>query len=330
MAIYHLSAQIISRSSGGSAVAAAAYRTGERLFDERTGVTHDYSRRKDKIPDVFVMAPSSAPGWVRDRGKLWNAVEAAERRKDAQLVREVNVALPRELDPEEQVGLLREYVQDAYVRHGMVAGVAVHVHDVKNPHAHIMLTTRDIGPEGFGKKNRSGSNNGLVIKILSITNGLADLDVDGSGQAASATALSALGITDAERTVLAGLYTPGQSLWRVPVSHFTAWDFNWPFGPPAGAPAPAVSVNHPSIDNSCRQSGSIIGCESQTLGEKISITGTGLTLYYQNDREAGHTADGTIEIPLIGATVPAGLESVTLVVTVADIRKSSKQWVNPA
>lgn len=162
MAIYHLSAQIISRSSGGSAVAAAAYRTGERLLDERTGCTHDYSRRKDKIPDVFVMAPSSAPGWVHDQGKLWNAVEAAERRKDAQLVREVNVALPRELDPEEQVGLLREYVQDAYVRHGMVAGVAVHVHDANNPHAHIMLTTRDIGPEGFGKKNRSWNDREML------------------------------------------------------------------------------------------------------------------------------------------------------------------------
>ncbi len=143
-------------------MAAAAYRTGERLHDERTGITHDYSRRKDKIPDVFVMAPESAPGWVRDHAKLWNAVEAAERRKDAQLVREVNVALPRELDPEEQVGLLREYVQDAYVSCGMVAGVAVHVHDVKNPHAHIMLTTRDIGPEGFGKKNRSWNDREML------------------------------------------------------------------------------------------------------------------------------------------------------------------------
>ena len=162
MAIYHLSAQIISRSSGGSAVAAAAYRTGERLFDERTGLAHDYSRRRDKIPDVFVMAPSSAPGWVHDQAKLWNAVEAVERRKDAQLVREVNVALPRELDLEEQVGLLREYVQDAYVSCGMVAGVAVHAHDVKNPHAHIMLTTRDIGPEGFGKKNRSWNDREML------------------------------------------------------------------------------------------------------------------------------------------------------------------------
>ncbi len=108
------------------------------------------------------MAPENVPGWARDQAKLWNAVEAAERRKDAQLVREVNVALPRELDLEEQVGLLREYVRDAYVSHGMVAGIAVHVHDVKNPHAHIMLTTRDIGPEGFGKKNRSWNDREML------------------------------------------------------------------------------------------------------------------------------------------------------------------------
>jgi ATP-dependent exoDNAse (exonuclease V) alpha subunit len=162
MAIYHLSAQIISRSSGGSAVAAAAYRTGERLHDERTGITHDYSRRRDKIPEVFVMAPGNAPVWVHDQEKLWNAVEAAERRKDAQLSREVNVALPRELQPEEQTRLLREYVRSAFVSCGMVAGVAVHVHDVKNPHAHIMLTTRDIGPEGFGKKNRSWNDREML------------------------------------------------------------------------------------------------------------------------------------------------------------------------
>lgn len=143
-------------------MAAAAYRAGERLHDERTGLTHDYSRRRSNIPEVFVMAPANAPGWVRDRGKLWNAVEAAERRKDAQLAREVNMALPRELKLEEQSELLREYVQDAFVNFGMVAGIAIHVHDAKNPHAHLMLTTRDIGPEGFGKKNRSWNDREML------------------------------------------------------------------------------------------------------------------------------------------------------------------------
>jgi RHS repeat-associated protein len=179
-------------------------------------------------------------------------------------------------------------------------------------------------PAGYYDQSQGqliASGNGLVIKILSITNGMAALDVDGSGQAASATALSALGITNAELSELASLYTAGQSLWRVPVTHFSAWDFNWPFGPPSGAVAPNATVsqasNQPPIDKTCPICGSIIGCERQTLGEKVPIAGTGLTLHYQNDREVGHTADDTIEIPLTGSTVPAGLESVTLIVTVA-------------
>jgi RHS repeat-associated protein len=179
-------------------------------------------------------------------------------------------------------------------------------------------------PAGYYDQSRGqwlASNNGLVIKILSVANGVAALDVDGSGQAAGATALSALGISSEELAELATLYTAGQSLWRVPVSHFSAWDFNWPFGPPPGAVAPNVTVsqasNKPPIDKTCPVCGSIIGCERQTLGEKVPVAATGLTLHYQNDRETGHTADNTLDIPLTGANVPSGLQSVTLIVTVA-------------
>ncbi|MDP9352701.1 MAG: MobA/MobL family protein [Chloroflexota bacterium] len=96
MAIYHLSAQVIGRSSGRSAVAAAAYRSGSELHDERTDLYHDYSRRCDI--DSWIQAPEHAPSWVSDRQDLWNRVEASERRCDSQVARELNVALPEELD----------------------------------------------------------------------------------------------------------------------------------------------------------------------------------------------------------------------------------------
>lgn len=153
MAIYHLSAQIIGRSAGRSAVAAAAYRAHERIEDERTGLLHDYSRRRGEI-ETFILAPKSAPDWVQDRARLWNAAEATEKRSNSQVAREINVALPVELSRQEQRALLQEYVQKLFVNDGMVADVAIHLGDPGNPHAHIMLTTRMMGPDGFTFKNR--------------------------------------------------------------------------------------------------------------------------------------------------------------------------------
>ena len=163
------------------------------------------------------------------------------------------------------------------------------------------------------------SPDGLVIKLLSVTNAMADLDVDGSGKAAGSAALSSLGITDAERAQLAGLYTAGQSFWRVLIPHFTSFDFNFPYGLPPDAQAPnqtAPTVNN-LLDDPNQQCGSIIGCESQTLGEEIAITGTGFKLHYQNDRVRGHSIDRTIEIPLTGSSPPASLKRVDLLITVA-------------
>ncbi len=153
MAIYHLSAKVIGRSSGRSSVAAAAYRSGERLVDERTGLVHDYTKRRDYI-ETWIQAPEHAPAWAREREELWNRVELSERRKDSQLCREVEVALPKELSREEQDGLVREFVREELVGRGMVADVSVHRGDQNNPHAHVLLTTREVGPEGFGKKAR--------------------------------------------------------------------------------------------------------------------------------------------------------------------------------
>ena len=161
MAIYHFNAQIVSRSTGASAVAGAAYRSGERLTDERTGETHDY-RRRDDLDGAEILTPRGAPEWAQDRARLWNEVEEAERRKDAQVAREVRVAIPRELRQEERRKLVRDFAQSAFVDRGMVADIAYHGGKGANPHAHIMLTTRKLTQEGFGQKDRSWNSKELL------------------------------------------------------------------------------------------------------------------------------------------------------------------------
>ncbi|PEM60355.1 hypothetical protein CN613_28130, partial [Bacillus pseudomycoides] len=105
-------------------------------------------------PVAFVLAPENAPEWVYDRQVLWNEVEKSEKRSDSQLAREINVALPKELNYEQQEELVKEFVQDNFVNHGMVADVAIHRDDENNPHFHVMLTMRYIDENGFGKKAR--------------------------------------------------------------------------------------------------------------------------------------------------------------------------------
>ena len=154
MAIYHLSAKIVSRARGQSVVAAAAYRASESLDDERYGVTHDYTR-KEGVEHSEILVPEGAPAWMADRQRLWNQVEAVERRKDAQLARELEIGLPLELTHDENVELLRDYVRQNFVTKGMVADFSVHEDDPNNPHAHVLLTMREVTAEGFGKKVRS-------------------------------------------------------------------------------------------------------------------------------------------------------------------------------
>jgi RHS repeat-associated protein len=165
------------------------------------------------------------------------------------------------------------------------------------------------------------SGNGRVVEILSVTAGLADLDVDGSGVPADAAALAALGIGESERSELATLYTPGQTLWRVPVPHFSPWDCNWPYGPPADAEEPPDPKNEEDDegdeDDPCNQSGSIIECENQILGEAVPIVGTPFSLHYQSDRVPGRRASRTIEVLLSESQVPASLLRIELVIHVA-------------
>jgi ATP-dependent exoDNAse (exonuclease V) alpha subunit len=157
MAIYHLRATMISRSAGRSATAAAAYRSAERIHDQRTGLSFDY-RARSGVEHVEVLAPERSPEWVQDRAALWNAVELAETRKNSQVAREIRVALPAELNREQRIELVRDFCQRSFVDRGMVADIALHAPgregDERNHHAHILLTTREIGLEGFTTKNR--------------------------------------------------------------------------------------------------------------------------------------------------------------------------------
>ncbi len=174
------------------------------------------------------------------------------------------------------------------------------------------------------------SANGRVIKVLSITGNMADLDIAGAGVAANAAALAALGVSPEERTQLALLYLPGQTLWRVPIAHFSPWDCNWPFGPPPGAPTPpggsgggpgggAGSGGHGDPKGkSDKKCGSVIGCDGQTLGESVPITGTPWRLHYQSDRASARPEDYSLNIAVSDATpLPASLKAMRVEVTIA-------------
>jgi Ti-type conjugative transfer relaxase TraA len=150
MAIYHFTAKVISRSKGRSAVAAAAYRSASQTHDLRQDLTFDYSAKPDVIYSE-ILAPGGAPEWIQNRELLWNAVEAGEKRRDAQVAREVEFALPEELNQTEAIALAREFVRREFVARGMVADLNLHW-DRGNPHAHVMLTMRALTTDGFGYK----------------------------------------------------------------------------------------------------------------------------------------------------------------------------------
>ena len=157
MAIYHFSAKVISRANGSSAVASAAYRSAERLHDDRLDRDHDFTN-KSGVVHSEVLLPDGAPERLGDRSTLWNEVEATELRKDAQLAREVEFAIPRELTQQQGVELARDFVQTEFVHRGMIADLNVHcdigADGLAKPHAHVMLTMREVGEDGFGKKVR--------------------------------------------------------------------------------------------------------------------------------------------------------------------------------
>lgn len=185
----YFSVKIISRGGGKSALASAAYQAGEtlsvleaaayragaklqavykdgeKLETTKQRLTFDYTKKED-VKHTEILAPANAPDWVYSRAHLWCEVEAVETRKDSQLARDIIAALPRELNPEQQLDLLRTFVQENFVSQGMVVDFAIHdklaSDGLHNPHAHIMLSLRDITANGFGKKNRAWNSRDLV------------------------------------------------------------------------------------------------------------------------------------------------------------------------
>lgn len=186
MAIYHLHAKVISRATGRSAVAAAAYRAASRLHDVRLDRDHDFSN-KSGVVHSEVLLPDGAPERFLDRATLWNEVEAIEKRKDAQLAREVEFSLPREMTQAQGIALARDFVREQFVERGMVADLNVHW-DIgedgqAKPHAHVMLSTRSVDENGFGAKERSWNDKELLLtwreRWASLANErLAELDLD--------------------------------------------------------------------------------------------------------------------------------------------------------
>ena len=157
MAIFHLSVKTISRSAGRTATAAAAYRAGVRITDERTGEIHDYGRKRG-IESATLIVPDNAPEWARDRHLLWNAAEQAERRRNSTVAREFEIALPAELSPEGRAELAHDFARRIVKTHRCAADVCIHAPsrggDQRNYHAHILLTTRRLGPDGLAEKTR--------------------------------------------------------------------------------------------------------------------------------------------------------------------------------
>lgn len=186
MAIYHLHVKVIGRKAGSSAVASAAYRSASRLRDDRLERSHDFSNKRGVVHSEVIL-PEDAPEQWSDRERLWNDVEAFEVRKDAQLAREVEFALPREMTQAQGIELARDFVQSQFVDQGMIADLNVHWDMAEDgtpkPHAHVMLTMRSVNEEGFGPKVRDWNRTEMVERWRErwaelANERLAELDID--------------------------------------------------------------------------------------------------------------------------------------------------------
>jgi len=186
MAIYHLHVKVIGRKAGSSAVASAAYRSASRMRDERIDRVQDFSNKRGVVHSE-VLLPDNAPEHLGDRERLWNDVEAFEVRKDAQLAREVEFAIPREMSEAQGIELARDFVQSEFVDQGMIADLNVHwdigEDGMPKPHAHVMLTMREVDEDGFGQKVRDWNRTEMVERWRErwaehVNERLAELDID--------------------------------------------------------------------------------------------------------------------------------------------------------
>ncbi|MRH98810.1 Ti-type conjugative transfer relaxase TraA, partial [Agrobacterium tumefaciens] len=176
MAIYHLSTKPVSRSSGRSAVASAAYRCAVLLVNHRDGLVHDFTRKEGVEHSEIVLPQGVSADWALDRSTLWNAAEFAEKRKDARVAREFEIALPHELSPEGRLKAARAFAQDLANRYGAAVDFAIHSPsehgDIRNYHAHVLMTTRQVGKAGLGEKTCLEHKNARLL-----ANGMATTDM---------------------------------------------------------------------------------------------------------------------------------------------------------
>ncbi|NTC84589.1 Ti-type conjugative transfer relaxase TraA [Agrobacterium tumefaciens] len=176
MAIYHLSTKPVSRSSGRSAVASAAYRCAVLLVNQRDGLVHDFTRKEGVEHSEIVLPQGVSAGWALDRSTLWNAAEFAEKRKDARVAREFEIALPHELSAEGRLKAARAFAQDLANRYGAAVDFAIHSPsehgDIRNYHAHVLMTTRQVGEAGLGEKTVLEHKNARLL-----ANGMATTDM---------------------------------------------------------------------------------------------------------------------------------------------------------
>ncbi|MFE3839326.1 Ti-type conjugative transfer relaxase TraA [Pseudogemmobacter sonorensis] len=186
MAIYHLHVKVIGRKAGSSAVASAAYRSASRMRDERIDRVQDFSAKRGVVHSE-VMLPDGAPEYLGDRERLWNDVEAFEARRDAQLAREVEFSIPREMTQAQGIELARDFAQAEFVDQGMIADLNVHwdigEDGMPKPHAHVMLTMRSVDENGFGPKVRDWNRTEMVERWRErwaehVNERLAELDID--------------------------------------------------------------------------------------------------------------------------------------------------------
>jgi len=176
LAIYHCSMKPISRAKGRSAVASAAYRAAVRLTNERDGLVHDFTRKEGVEHCEIVLPQGVSADWALDRSALWNAAELSEKRKDARVAREFEIALPHELSAEGRLEAARAFAQDLADRYGAAVDFAIHTpheaSDVRNHHAHVMMTTRQVTENGLGDKTYLERENKWLL-----SNGLATTDM---------------------------------------------------------------------------------------------------------------------------------------------------------
>ena len=182
--MYHLSVKPISRSNGRTATAAAAYRAGAEIADLRTGEQHDYTRKRDIVHSELLL-PAGAPAWAQDRAALWNAAEAAEKRKDARVARDYEVAIPKELTPAQGIALVRDFSQALVDRYGVAIDLNIHRDALRNwdgsdkgyqgYHAHLLASTRQLGREGFGAKAQIELSD-TKRKSLGLSDGAAEIE----------------------------------------------------------------------------------------------------------------------------------------------------------